>query len=172
MERAVIIGVFEYLGFLLCKRILEEGIEVDAVHLSQERHPMAEQRRLEIGRNANFVEWDVEKFNSSTVESGKTIVFMDLMTENKREVALTSENKDRLDEMLKQLSRKNGRVVFFLPFELFSSESPLHSNFQRLMDDINMRHLSVKTFYLPALNESTESEDKDLLDALLEIATS
>lgn len=171
VERAVIIGVFEYLGFLLCKRILEEGIEVDAVHLNQEINPMAEERRLEIGRNANFVEWDVEKFNSSTVASEKIVVFMDFMTNNKIEDALIFEKRDEFTEMLEQLSRQNGSVVVFLPFELLSKRSMIHSNIQKLIDEINRHHLSLKIFYLPALNERDGEENNDLLDALLEIAT-
>lgn len=56
MDRAVIIGIYESLGFHFCTSLLEEGYEVTGIQYRNIDEELVEQKRMEIGRNANFQE--------------------------------------------------------------------------------------------------------------------
>lgn len=57
MNKAVIFGSFEFLGFHFCTRLLEQGYEVVAINDERlENEPFFEEKRMTIGRNANFTE--------------------------------------------------------------------------------------------------------------------
>lgn len=66
MERAAILGVYDYIGYGLCKHLLDHGIEIEGIDLSDkpEDH-FAEEKRMEIGRNANFIEVPIKEWYSS-----------------------------------------------------------------------------------------------------------
>ena len=55
MENAIVIGAFNFVGFKLCCRLLEEGIVVYGVDTPESREDeFVEEKQLQIGRNANF----------------------------------------------------------------------------------------------------------------------
>lgn len=57
MDRAVILGTFEFIGFSLCKNLLDQGCEIDGIHFDKEQDDaLIHEKRLTIGRNANFNE--------------------------------------------------------------------------------------------------------------------
>ena len=65
MDKAIIVGVYEFIGFHLCEALLQEGIEVYGVNLPIDTSDhVVDEKRLLIGRNSNFQEKD-ESFLSS-----------------------------------------------------------------------------------------------------------
>jgi hypothetical protein len=60
MDKAIIYGVYHFLGFNLCKQLLEKGIQVDGYHIAkQDEDKFWDDKKLQIGRNANFLECDL-----------------------------------------------------------------------------------------------------------------
>ncbi|MDQ0217537.1 hypothetical protein ELQ35_06635 [Peribacillus cavernae] len=56
MELSIVIGAYQFIGFHLCKYLLELGDEVLGVDWLEDTAPgnMMEEKQLEIGRNSNF----------------------------------------------------------------------------------------------------------------------
>lgn len=56
MDKVVITGVFDFVNFHLCKVLLDKGVEVRGIQIETEESDILVEKRLEVGRNANFVE--------------------------------------------------------------------------------------------------------------------
>jgi hypothetical protein len=57
MDRVIIYGTYHFLGFSLCEKLLDEGIQVCGFRLSEGiSEDFLEEKKLLIGRNANFEE--------------------------------------------------------------------------------------------------------------------
>jgi len=77
MDKVIIVGIYEFIGFHLCLSLLEQGIEVTGIHLKTGREDLfLEEKRLEIGRNSNFTEKE-ETYLVSEPLSVPTTVFID-----------------------------------------------------------------------------------------------
>ncbi|MBS4188866.1 hypothetical protein KHA94_01360 [Bacillus sp. FJAT-49705] len=78
MDSAVIIGAFEFLGFHFCQTLLERGYEVTGVHLDNgEDDAILIEKRLEIGRNANFKEEAFSDWLNCDSISEQTLILID-----------------------------------------------------------------------------------------------
>jgi nucleoside-diphosphate-sugar epimerase len=56
MDKVVIAGVFDFVNFHVCKALLDKGIEVKGIQIETEENDNLDEKRLEVGRNANFTE--------------------------------------------------------------------------------------------------------------------
>ena len=55
MDKAIIVGVYEFIGFHLCEALLQEGIEVYGVDLPIDTSDhVVNEKRILIGINSNF----------------------------------------------------------------------------------------------------------------------
>lgn len=63
MDKAVIVGSYHFVGFELCQSLLNKGIEVTGIPLAAKSDPFLEDKKLEIGRNANFTEISISQLN-------------------------------------------------------------------------------------------------------------
>ena len=78
MDKVIIVGTYEFIGFQLCLSLLEQGIEVIGIHFSNvSEDPFLEEKRFEIGRNSNFTEENETYFDSLEPFSDSMIVFID-----------------------------------------------------------------------------------------------
>ncbi|WP_409274408.1 hypothetical protein V1499_05355 [Neobacillus sp. SCS-31] len=115
MGGVLIIGVFERLGFHLCKRLLDMGYEVGGISLNPSPDETEEDMELEIGRNSNF-----EKMPIGAVEThfnrDKVVVFSlyDLYTEGKIPPSHTESLGKKLEELIR-LNHHWPLVVLLLP---------------------------------------------------------
>jgi hypothetical protein len=76
MERAAILGVYDYIGYGICKYMLDLGVEIEGIDLSNKPDDyFTEEKRMEIGRNANFSEVTFKEWNGS---DSKEFVFVSL----------------------------------------------------------------------------------------------
>ena len=63
MDQYIIMGAFGFLGYGICKRILEKGMQVYAISLENEDvDSFTDEKRMEIGRNANLYEISLEQW--------------------------------------------------------------------------------------------------------------
>lgn len=160
MDRAVIIGAWGILGFHLSKRILEEGIEVDGIHLDiGKNNHLIEEKRLEIGRNANFTELDMDFDISVSTQKGTVLFidFYDVFMWKKEKQLLENE---RIRELLHEFRCEEGKVIFLLPIMLISCAQleDIHTKLLQQIAIIKKKGRSVQSFYLPTVYGHWPSE--------------
>lgn len=145
MERAAILGVYDYIGYGLCKHLLDRGIEIEGIDLSNKsKDYYAEEKRMEIGRNANFIEVPYKEWNCS---SGAEVAFVSLFE-------YFQDQKSRFgDEMLFQLpgSLENMRTVLILPAYLAKQNTDKRFHENKIND--------VTEIYLPTIYGPWQPED-------------
>ncbi|PAE20649.1 hypothetical protein CHH80_10215 [Bacillus sp. 7504-2] len=155
MDKAIMIGTFEFLGFHFTKKMLEEGMEVVGVHFNKENNEsfLIEEKRLQIGRNANFVE---EKFNSFKGEGFETapliIDYYDffMQTDEDQIVAFT-ENQ--------LLLQNRDKIILLLPLSIFNEEyRDARNNLKKLVSSAKKQNQVVQEFFLPTVYGPWQSE--------------
>lgn len=156
MDRAVIVGAFEFVGFHLCKKFLEMGFEVTGIQLDSEKgDPYLEEKKFEIGRNANFMEKTLEEWKTQT-ERGESQTFTvfslyDLFMEYKDEMI---NNDHFIKSLLKQMDHQ-GMIIFLLPIQLIIKE--YESENLRAMEDFLNKNVvknnlkNAQFYFLPSL---------------------
>ncbi|WHY02092.1 hypothetical protein [Neobacillus sp. DY30] len=122
MDKVVIIGVFDFVNFHLCKALLDKGIDVSGVPLEDEEYEdMVNEKRLEIGRNANFTEVSLEELLNHSSEY-ETIVLSvyDLYMRHKEDYLL-------IDHLMSKLISTNNweNIVILVPSQLLKTEIDL-----------------------------------------------
>lgn len=80
MDKAVIFQVFDFVSFHICKTLLDKGFTVTGIHLPEtEQMSEQEEKRLEIGRNANFSEQELSEWKVKTERTTtKQVVFLSI----------------------------------------------------------------------------------------------
>jgi nucleoside-diphosphate-sugar epimerase len=69
MERATILGIYDFIGYSLCRYLLDLGTEVVGIHPAVKIEDyFTEEKRLEIGRNANFTEIGLQDWKEEAAE--------------------------------------------------------------------------------------------------------
>lgn len=128
MDKAVILGAFEFIGFHMCKKMLDDGYEVKGIHVEKVQS-QDEAKRLEVGRNANFQEQSIEEWLESKREGStekQTIIIslFDLFMGHK-ENRLTS--SVGLIDYLNERKKWENTVVLLLPIQLAVQQEALSS---------------------------------------------
>jgi hypothetical protein len=79
MNRAIVVGAYEFLGFHLAMNLLELGFEVTGIDLgSQEEEGSTEEKKLMVGRNANFDEYSAADWKENGSIEEPHIIFVSL----------------------------------------------------------------------------------------------
>jgi hypothetical protein len=157
MDKAVIINVFDFVSFHVCKTMLNKGIEVNGVKMenSENRRNNKEEKSLEIGRNANFKECSLEDWLKHSPERG-TITLMSLydlyMTNNERTI-LESSGMESIIEHLKKSNDMSGMITMLIPSQLLSSElsSPAEVMMENFLNILKKLNLNIQYIYLPTI---------------------
>lgn len=77
MDKVILYGTYEFINFALCKRFLDEGFEVVGIHLATDHaNSIIEEKRLEIGRNANFSEELMEMLSINKILSPNSMLIL------------------------------------------------------------------------------------------------
>lgn len=171
MDKAVIFGAFEFVGFHLCKKLLEIGFEVSGIQFNQQiKNRNLDEKRLEIGRNSNFIEKTMEEWNQQMEEEENcnalnVFSFYDLFMGDREE-------KD-IEKLLNTLSQRKKRAknVFLLPIQLLTSECQ-SDNFKDLRNFLNNADEFKKDsqfFFLPTIYGPWQPETFLFQKAMLKI---
>ena len=106
MERATILGIYDFIGYSLCRHMLDLGVEIIGIQPEGSKEDYyTEEKRLEIGRNANFTEIGLHDWD---VKGAEGFLFVSLF-----ESLLSRNNIDDLMEAL--LSKLEDRHLKRLP---------------------------------------------------------
>ncbi|KON89443.1 hypothetical protein AF332_23245 [Sporosarcina globispora] len=165
MDRAVILGTFEFIGFSLCKHLLEKGCEIEGVHFNKEKDKgLIHEKRLEIGRNANFYERKYSSWIKSIREIRKNdVIFIDIYDLYIKNELASLREKELIEEFfLKNLAEFKNlqvKIVFLLPIQWLKDMSRTHSRLEDAIDVFKENSISVTSFYLPVIYGPWQPEE-------------
>lgn len=145
MDKVIIIGVYEYLGFHLCLKFLEEGIEVIGVDTEiDDSDFFIEEKKLFIGRNSNFTERDLSALKH---ENGlvNTHVFIDYYSNYVR-----GQEESLITVLINQLEdAEMTSLVVLLPIQMCGDRKDSQLPFLQFIE--NDRKIRSSFFYLPSI---------------------
>jgi hypothetical protein len=148
MERASIVGVYDFVGYSLCRHMLDIGIEVEGIHPAGEGEDYyTEEKRLEIGRNANFTETSLLDWQAVETEDFLFITMFEALLDQDRTV-------DFLETLLTKLEFRNSKAlstVLVLPAYFAQENAKLEKAGSKLNGFISKSLPSVLTIYLPTI---------------------
>lgn len=148
MKKAVVFGAYQFLGFHLCGALLEEGEEIIGVSFPNIHVDDIEDKKMEIGRNANFSEIRWDQLDSILQDSHIDLLFFDLYTmESLHSVygMIKSHIFDRIDKEF----TNNKRLVFLINIMSLEKESELFSSIKEDLDDYPIQMVHMPTLYGP-----------------------
>lgn len=148
MKKAVVFGAYQFLGFHLCRALLEEGEEIIGVSFPSIHVDDIEDKRMEIGRNANFSETSWKQLDSILQDSHIDFLFFDLYTiESLHSVygRIKSHIFDRNDIEFPI----NKRLVFLVNIMHAEKERELFSSIKEDLNDYPMQMIHMPTLYGP-----------------------
>ena len=150
LDKACIFGVYEFIGFHLCKRFLENGFSVEGIHLDTERELFLEEKRLEVGRNANFNEKSFP-LSGQNVETDVTIIpiydwFMTYTNSKLNYKKLFP----KIVQYLKNAPKTN--FVYLLPIQLLTDwQDGEVEEIRNFIDQTKNMEQCIQYFYLPTI---------------------
>lgn len=150
MDKVVMIGVFDFVNFHVCKALLDKGIEVRGVQIeTEDESDILVEKRLEIGRNANFTEVSLGDISNDSNENEAIVLSVyDLYMRYKEEYLLN-------ENMLLKLITKNQwePIVILVPSQMLSED--IDSKAEEIIEDfinrIKVQNEKVHLLYLPTL---------------------
>ncbi|SFA78780.1 hypothetical protein SAMN04488577_1063 [Bacillus sp. cl95] len=154
MDKVVILSPFGYTNFYLCSQFLEKGIETYGFNVSDLSYDSFEEEKLmEIGRNANYIEITREKLleNPSIIDSDIIILSLyDFFISGHEEL------KDRnLFEFIINVSNRSKQLVVLLPMQMKLKEEKVNlaiSVLQELLTRLESSKVNImQQYYLPTL---------------------
>ena len=121
MKKAVIFGAYHFLGFLICSALLEEGEEIIGITYPDLVVEDLDEKRMEIGRNANFSEKSLAEFTSILQDTNIEVLYFDFYT--LKQLSKYDKVKNLFSEYSdKELSGSGARLLKFRTQFCFSDE--------------------------------------------------
>lgn len=150
MDRAIIIGAFGFLGYSVCRAMLDEGIEVNVISVEEEYDFLIEEKRMEIGRNANLLEDEVRDRTEEKVEAPIPVIipFCDYYMMEKEQVLFENQF---IQEELFTLPSENYPITLLLPELLEYEGSSVIEPLVKLKEEITNKGFSLKEVLVPTL---------------------
>lgn len=155
MDKAVILGVYHFISFHVCKALLDKGLEVTGVLFEPESDDdFLEEKRYEIGRNANYTEYPYSSW-INTFDDTEVIVFSiyDLYMQHKESFLNKSEMMGLLTNHFTKKQARSLKLIFLVPSQLLTGEMEERS-FTVINDFITKSKESthqVQLLHLPAI---------------------
>lgn len=152
MDKVLLFNVFDFVSFHICKSLLDKGIEVKGIHAAGIiDDPFHEEKRDEIGRNANFEEINLHSNADSEelMESGTCIIsFYDMFMLHKE----SHYKKIPFRSLLENSKDVNRKFIFLLPVQMISSTNHLvQKEIEQFLNDVKGISNQVLCIYLPAI---------------------
>lgn len=150
MDKVVIVGVFDFVNFHVCKALLEKGFEVRGVQIeSEENGDDLVEKRLEIGRNANFTEVALVNISKDSYEDHTIVISTyDLYMLYKEEYLQNEEIRSNLINM-----HNWEQIVILVPSQLLTNK--IETSADVIIDDFISRtkahNKNIYLVYLPTI---------------------
>jgi nucleoside-diphosphate-sugar epimerase len=150
MDKVIIYGTYHFIGFNLCKKLLDEGIQVVGYRLFEnDEEGFLEEKKLLIGRNANFEERLLS--NEEMLVEEKSIFVISFYDLYFSEFENTSSNyEDFFVEIQKQCkSNENAKLVCLFPHAYIEGLPKFLQDQLSLMKEIPIQSIYLPTVYGP-----------------------
>jgi hypothetical protein len=154
MDKAILFGMFDFVNFHIGKNLLNKGIEVKGIHVEEKDNiPFLEEKKLEVGRNANFIEQSLVEWESvkekDTERTNFIISIYDLFMSKKDQILQDRTLTKAIIQFLED-NKNNLNIVVILPIQMLTStfNGQEMENFVNLIKGIGE---NTQLFYLPAI---------------------
>lgn len=157
MDKAVIFGVYEFVGFYLCKELLEQGYEVKGILFNPSTDAYIEEKRLEIGRNANFTEKIIGEWEELEHEDESPsliiISIYDLFMGYKEKLLNSEAMNKRFFQQIDNRKGNQNQIVCLLPIQLLvqSIHSDGINDLRFFLEKLKGMGKGVQYYYLPSI---------------------
>lgn len=145
MDKVIIIGIYDFLGFHLCLEFLEQGLEVIGIETETDESDMfIEEKKLLIGRNSNLTIMDWPLLLKEK-ELGYTPMIIDYYSN------YVMEQEGKLLSALEHYSTglEVARMAVLLPLQLYGKEGETKPRFLQTIEKDGKIQSSF--FYLPSV---------------------
>jgi hypothetical protein len=150
MDKVVMVGVFDFVNFYVCKALLDKGIEVTGVQIeTEDESDILVEKRLEIGRNANFTEVSLGDISNVSNENVAIVLSVyDLYMRYKEEYLL---NEDRLLHLITKNQWE--QIVILVPSQMLNEviDSKAEVMIEDFIKRIKVQKEKIHLLYLPTL---------------------
>ncbi|WP_342430251.1 hypothetical protein [Neobacillus sp. FSL H8-0543] len=159
MDKAVIFDVFNFVSFHLCKALLDKGIEVEGITIENKGNDdgFSDEKRLEIGRNANYKEslfkdWTKQLDRTDSKMTIICSVYDIYMTYNENILKNDAVAYEFID-CLKRYKEKIERLVLLLPGQILTGEAETEAllvmnDFIKMSEELTE---NIQLHYLPTI---------------------
>ncbi|WP_042356491.1 hypothetical protein [Bacillus rubiinfantis] len=148
MDKAIIVGIYNFIGLQLCHTLLHKGIEVNGIHIKINASQFIEDKKMEIGRNANFVEHSLEQLNF-TADTKEEVIILDIYSlfihreeDQLSEEVFTSQMVDLLQK------NREAQLVIIEPIQMLMESIP---PIEAFLEQIHEMVKSTQFIYLPTV---------------------
>jgi hypothetical protein len=149
MDKVVIVGGYEFLGFCLGTSLLEKGYCVTCVHFEKPNDFLSEEKRFTVGRNANFQEIQIGDWNRNSRENeGDSLIVVSLYDVHHGNDK--SKVRDEIFQSLGNMKVKNQEFVILLPMQYLANEI-MGEEFKDLCRKLEINENMVRHVYIPTL---------------------
>lgn len=154
MDKAIIFGMFDFVGFHVGKNLLNKGIEVKGVHIDElDNIDFLDEKRLEVGRNANFIEQSLFEWeNSPEDDIGNTrFIFSiyDLFMLKKEQILQDEAVTKPIIQYIEDNKNKTN-IVFILPIQMLT-RTFRGKEIEGFLSKIKGLVKNIQFLYLPAV---------------------
>lgn len=154
MDKAIIFGMFDFISFHICKTLLNKGIEVNGVHVEEKENILfLDEKRLEVGRNANFLEQSLLDWENDQepVHANTSLIFSiyDLYMGKKERIL---QYEDAIKPIIQYIEQNKTKVklVFILPVQMLTKTFK-GDEIEEFLSSIKNLVTNTQFVYLPAI---------------------
>jgi hypothetical protein len=151
LDKVCIFGIYEFIGFHLGKKFLEKGFSVEGIHLDSECDLFLEEKRLEVGRNANFNEKSFPLLEQNRETEVAIIPIYDWFMIYKEGNLSYKKLFSEIIQFIKNEPKTN--FVFLLPIQLLTDwqHDEGMEETRNLLDQTKKLDQCIQYFYLPTI---------------------
>ncbi|RFU63034.1 hypothetical protein [Bacillus sp. V59.32b] len=125
MELSIVLGAYQFIGFHVCKHLLDQGIEVLGVDWTEDpdSDPIIEEKQLEIGRNSNFTYLPLNQLQANEGTS-KTTLFICWYDVIKARISMDEGVKNTIPILMNKFQERaeRPRIVLLYPLGIADEE--------------------------------------------------
>ncbi|PFO06200.1 hypothetical protein COJ85_07625 [Bacillus sp. AFS076308] len=149
MDKAIIFGIYNFVSFHMGRTLLNKGLEVIGLHIGEA--PSLEEKRLEVGRNANFKEISLSQLDAyredDTAKTTLIISLYDVYMLN-TETILQKQTVTSLEQYIEK-NKNLTDIIFILPIQLLISNEALA--LRTFIEHVIAWPKKNRFYYLPAI---------------------
>lgn len=150
MDQAIVFTVQQFLGFEICKGLLNKGYEVIAIEHKDMVNDNCVEKWLEIGRNANVTYQLMDKNIESEDHSMTWFVpLYDLFVE--KEEKQIKDWINRFQELYNQMKSTIKMIIYINPSQWLSNDDGAENYKTKLDKVINKEETKILEFYVPTI---------------------